>query len=97
MLEICISEDYVGFLPDFDVDVVLPQQFEESCEQRGEFCAIDGAVAVDVEQVKQVLDVVLSRSLSAHEVDDRLHDRRELTLVETVIAVRVELAEDLLD
>jgi hypothetical protein len=86
----------IGLFINLDVDLAFVEDPEEGGEKRSKLVAVDGLVAVDVEQVEDVLDVVRGGLLAAHQVNDRLHHPRELSFTETVVLVVVELAEDLL-
>ena len=79
-----------------DLDLPLLKHPEEGRKERLELVAVDGLIAVDVEQVEDVLDIVRRGLLAAHQINDRLHHPRELSFTETVVLVVVELAEDLL-
>lgn len=87
----------ISLLGDIYFDILLLEHLEEGLEQRLEFLPVDRLVTVDVQQVEEILDVVLSGLLSPHEIDEGLHHFGELALGEAVVLVMVEFVEDLVE
>lgn len=84
--EICIPID-------IDFDLFFLQELEEGGEEGIELLSVDGLIAVHVQQVENVLDVVLGGRLPAHQIDHCLHYPWEFCLGEAVVLVDVEGAE----
>lgn len=90
------SEEEVGLALNVHINGHLVEEPEEGGEEGGELLAVDGFVAVHVEEVEEVLDVVAGRLLPAHHVDEGLQHPRELVLRESVVFVLVELVKQFL-
>lgn len=82
---------------DIDFDLPFLQDLEEGGEEGLELLPVDGLIAVHVQQVEDVLDVVLGGRLPADQIDDRLHYPREFGLGEAVVLVDVEGVEDFVE
>ena len=74
--------------------MVFIEQFEKGGHNALELMAVDGFVAIDVQKVEDVLDVVDVRDIASDQVNEGLHHFGELLFGEAVILVLVEFREN---
>lgn len=67
------------------------EQFEKGGHDTLKLVAVDGLIAVDVEEVKDVLDVVEVGDFSADQVDEGLYHCGKLVFVKSIILVLIKL------
>ena len=87
----------ISLLGNIHLDILLLEHLEEGLEQGLEFLPINRLIPVDVQQVEEILNIVLSGLLSPHEIDEGLHHLGKLALGEAVVLVLVEFVEDLVE
>ena len=73
------------------------QHFEESGQKRGKLSPVDGPVPIDIEEIKEIFNIVLSGGLSSNQIDDSFDDRWELFFCEWFVVIFVELGVDLFE
>lgn len=87
----------ISLLWNINLDIPLLKNLEEGLQQRFEFLSIDGFVTVDVEQIEEVFDIVLSWLLPAYKIDEGLDYSGKFAFCESVVLVLVEFVEDLVE
>ena len=92
----CRSKD-IRLVADGDIDFPFCQHPEKNAKERLQFLLVDSLVAVDVQQVEDILDIVLRGVVQPHEAGNHLDHLGKLEFGEPPVAVLVELLEDLLN
>jgi len=76
------------------LDVPIFQNLEEGLDQRIELVLINGLVAVEVQQVENVIDLVLCGLICAYQLAEDPDDLGELVSGQSSVVIFVELSEN---
>lgn len=76
------------------MDVPIFQNLEEGLDQRIELVLINGLVAVEVQQVENVIDLVLCGLICAYQLAEDPDDLGELVSGQSSVVIFVELSEN---
>lgn len=87
----------IRFVADWDIDFPLRQDPEENLKERLQLLLIYGLIAIDIQQIEDILDIILRGIVEPHEVGNHLDHLGELKFREPPVTVLVKLLEDLLD